>query len=152
MRSKFKVTKYVPIHMDSFFSPHVNQPHHSGIQLFKIWPWNSKAKVIIQSHNWSNTLPTQTLFISCQSTLPFPRYSFYKIWPWKSDVKVRGEAKVQSYKTAPTSSLLTSLPFHWHPAARIHFFYLTLTIHGQCHSLRSHGFNILSTNIHFVPC
>ena len=60
----------------------------------------------------SNILSIHIPFVSCQSALPFLRYSIFKIWPWKSRVKVMGEVTVQSHNVGLTSYRLTSLSIH----------------------------------------
>ena len=46
---------------------------------------------------------THILFISCQSTVPFLRYSYFRLWPWNSKVKVMGVVKRQGYTVGPVS-------------------------------------------------
>ena len=52
---------------------------------FRLWPWNSKVKVMGvvkgQCHTRS-PVSYQLLFISHQSDQQFLRYSYFKIWPW----------------------------------------------------------------------
>ena len=74
-------------------------PCQSGIPLlsydfFKIWPWNSRVKVMgevtVQSHNVGLTsyrLTSPSFYVN--RALPFLRYSIFKIWLWKSRFKVK---------------------------------------------------------------
>ena len=62
-----------------------------GYGYFKIWPWNSKAKVIARGHIVRSTFYQLTPFVPCQPALQFLRCSYLKIWPWKSKFKVMGE-------------------------------------------------------------
>ena len=82
---------------------------------------NLTLKIKGQGHGWghnsksqcgSSILSTHIPFDSCQSALPFLRYSIFKIWPWKSKVKVIGEVTVQSHNVGLASYRLTSLLFH----------------------------------------
>ena len=59
--------------------------------LFKIWPWKSRVKVMgeVTVQCGSNILSTHIPFVPCQSALQFLRYNIFKIWPWKSRVKVK---------------------------------------------------------------
>ena len=59
---------------------------------------NLTLKFKDQGHRWGhssksqcgyNILLTHIPFVSCQSALPFLRYSIFKIWPWKLRVKVK---------------------------------------------------------------
>ena len=92
-------------------------PCQSGIPLlsydfFKIWPWNSRLKVIdevtVQSQCVYNILSTHIPFVPCQLTLPFLWYSVFKIWPWKSS-QGHGWGHSLSQNEGLTS---TSLLFH----------------------------------------
>ena len=53
--------------------------------------------------------PTHILFISCQSALPFQRYSYFTIWPWCYKFIVMGEIKGQVHIVGPTTYQLTPL-------------------------------------------
>ena len=115
-------------------------PCQSGIpflsyDLFKIWPWKSRVKVIGWGHNSksqsrSNILSTHIPFVPCQSGIPFLSYDFFKVWPWKSKVKVMGEVDIEN-----------------HNVEIQHFQNLTLKIkgHGQMtlmlHNYRSRQFH-----------
>ena len=84
---------------------------------FKIWPWKSKVKVMVEVKCWKsqsrcNILSTHIPFVPCQSAIPFLRYSIFKIWPWKSKVKVMGEVDIESHNMGPKFYQLTSLSFH----------------------------------------
>ena len=50
MSSKFKVTKWVRLPIDSYLSSMSIYPPIPGICFFKIWLWKSKVKVIAQGH------------------------------------------------------------------------------------------------------
>ena len=59
-------------------------------------------------HEWM----THILFVPCQSTAPFLRYSNFRPWPWNSKVKVMGVVKGQCHTVGPVSYQLTSFSFH----------------------------------------
>ena len=95
----------------------VNRPSHSGIRLFKIWPWKSMVKVMClvkgQGHVWPSKFKGQGygegqthwshlrpgvqsicfLFVSWQSDHFWLRYRKFYIWPWKFKVKVMAKVK-----------------------------------------------------------
>ena len=54
---------------------------------------------------------THILFIPCQSTAPFLRYSNFRLWPWNSKVKVMGVVKRQGHTVGQYH--LNSLPVHF---------------------------------------
>ena len=97
---------------------HVNRPSHSWVMtFFKIWPWNSKVKVMgevtVQTHNVGLTsyrLTSLSFHVNLASH--YWVKDFFKIWPWNSRVKVMGEVTVQSHNVGLTSYRLTSLSFH----------------------------------------
>ena len=60
------------------------------------------------SHEWV----TLILFVSCQSTAPFLRYSNFRLWPWNSKVKVMGVVMGQCHTVSPVSYQLTSFSFY----------------------------------------
>ena len=93
---------------------HVNQPSHSWDKTFqnltlKIQGQGHGRGAHWKSHHGSNILSTHTLFVPCQSAIPFIRYDFLKIWPWKSKVKVMGEGNGESHNMGPTFYRLISL-------------------------------------------
>ena len=98
------------------------------------------------------TLSIHILFVPCQSSLPFLRYSIFKVWPWKSKVKVIA----QGHKEGIPPYRFISFSFHVNrpPIPEIqHFQSLTLKIPGQGHSSRSQRrYTTLSIHILFVPC
>ena len=91
----------------------VNQPSHSEINYFKIWPWKSMVKVICvvkgQGHIWPSKFKGQAhgqsqtrwshlsprvqsiclLFVSWQSDHFWLRYRKFCIWPWKFKVMAK---------------------------------------------------------------
>ena len=64
--------------------------------------------VNITSHEWV----THILFVPCESTAPFLRYSNFRLWPWNSKVKVMGMVMGQCHTVNPESYQLTSFSFH----------------------------------------
>ena len=97
-------------------------PCQSGIpflsyDIFKIWPWKSRVKVMgevtVQSHNVglaSYRLISLSFHVNQASHSRVT--TFLKIWPWKSRVKVMGGVTVQSHNVGLTSYRFTSLSFH----------------------------------------
>ena len=117
------------------------------------------------SQHYHHEMMTHIIFIPCQSTAPFLRYSNFRCWPWNSKVKVMGVVKGQRHTVSPTSYQLTSFSFHinhtinsWDRA--ISKFDLETSkvkvksvVKGQCHTLypvlnrcTSFSFHINRTN------
>ena len=95
VRWTLKATTWVQHSIDThpFDSMSIGHPIPE-IQSFQ----NLTLKIQGQGHGWGerwkslsgyDILSTHTPFVSCQSTLPFLRYSIFKIWPWKFKVKVK---------------------------------------------------------------
>ena len=107
------------------------------------------------------TYPTHIPFIPSESTLQILRYSDFKIWPWKSKVDVMGEVKICIHNVNPTIYRLTSLlflvnqPSHSWDTIFISKFDFEIQGHGhvwgECWKSQPE-FNILSTDIPFIPC
>ena len=116
--------------------------------------------IVDKSKHGSNILSTHTPFVPCQSTILSMRYDFFKIWTWKSKVKVMGEVSAESHNMGPTYYRLTYLLLHVNRPSDFWdtvFLYLTFKIQSQGHgwgqSWKSQSWcNILSTQIHSVPC
>ena len=98
----------------------------SGIPLlsddfYKIWPWNSRVKVMdevtVQSHNVGVTSYRLTSLSFHVNQPSHSSYSIFKIWPWKPRVKVMGEVKVSSHNVGLTSYRLTYFLFHVNQAS-----------------------------------
>ena len=103
VRWTLKVTTWIQHSIEShpFHSMSIGHPIPE-IRLFQ----NLPLKIQDQGHGWGehwksqsgcNILLTHIPFVSCQSALPFMRYSIFKIWPWKSKVKVMGEVDIESH-------------------------------------------------------
>ena len=56
----------------------------------------------------SNILSIHISLVTCQSALPFQRYSLFEIWPWKS----KGKVKAQCHKVGITPYWLISYSFY----------------------------------------
>ena len=96
-------------------------PCQSGIpflsyDFFKIWPWQSRVKVIgevtVQSHYVGAISYHLHPFRSTSIRHSIPELRLFKIWPWKFRVKVMGEVTLQSHNVGRTSYRLTSFLFH----------------------------------------
>ena len=118
VRSKLKVTTWVQHSVDShpFRSMWIGHPIPE-LQLFKIWPWKSRVKVMgevtVQSHNVGLTSYRLTsLSFHVKRASHSWVTTILKIWPWKSKVKVMGGVTVQSHKVGVISYRFTSLSFH----------------------------------------
>ena len=95
LRWTLKITTWVQHFIDSHpFHPMSIGHHILEIRLFQ----NFTLQIQGQGHGWGqswksqsvcNILSTHIIFVSCQSALPFLRYSIFKIWTWKSKVKVK---------------------------------------------------------------
>ena len=84
---------------------------------FKIWPWKSKVKVMVEVKVQSHKVGvTSYRLTSLLFHVNRPSHSwdtaFSKFWPWKSKVKVMSEGKVESHNMGPTFYRLTSLSSH----------------------------------------
>ena len=94
------------------FTPHhitpQHQPSHSWDSYFKIWPWKSRVKVIVQG----NIVDPSSYWLT---SLSFHVNGLSHFWDELiskfSKVSVMGE-KVKGYRVGPTSYQLTSLLFH----------------------------------------
>ena len=71
--------------------------------------------------------PPHILFISCQSALPFQRYSYFTIWPWYYKFMVMGEVKVLAHipftraniQKHGTANVQMARAFGMNPKARV---------------------------------
>ena len=74
-------------------------------------------------------------FISCQSALPFLRYSYFRIWTWNIYGQGHGSKLEVTYSVQHQIDLISFCFTSIRPS--IHeiqlFQYLTLKIHGQGH-------------------
>ena len=144
---------------------HVNRPSHFWYDLFKIWPWKSKVKVMVEvkveSHKVGVTSYRLT-FLSfnvnrlahswdtafSKFDLENPRSRSWVTWTLKVTTWVQ-----HSIDSHPFNSMSIG-----HPIPEIRLFQnLTLKIQGQGHGWGERwksqsGCNILSTHILLVPC
>ena len=121
-----------------FFSFHLNRPCPGAIpeiQLFKIWPWKSRAKVMdevkVTSHKGYKSYRLTCLrSMSIGHPIPmwFLGYGLFKIWPCISIVKVITPGPISYPLTSFSSrSIGLRIPEIWLSQN------LTLKIQGQDH-------------------
>ena len=145
---------------------HVNLASHYWVKdFFKIWPWNSRVKVMgevtVQSHNVGLTSYRLT---SLSFHVNRPSHSWHTAFS-KFDLENQGQGHGwgnNSKSQCGSNILSTHIPFvpcqSALPFLSYDFFQnLTLKFEGQGygwgHSSKSQcGSNILSTHIPFVPC
>ena len=87
---------------------------------FRLWPWNSKVKVMgvvkgQMSYSRPSIISTHFLFISHQSDQQFLSTAISKFYLETSKVKVMSEVKGQGHILYPVSNRCTSLSFHINP-------------------------------------
>ena len=84
--------------------------------VFKIWPWKSKVKVMgevdIKVTAWVQHSIDSHPFNSMSISHPIPEIWLFQNLTLKAKVKVMGEGNVESHKVGVTSYRFTSLSFH----------------------------------------
>ena len=125
-----------------------------------ILAWTADELSCGQASDWYTHTHTDRYTDRGDDNTRRPKLASGKNWPWKSKAKVMGDVKVESHNVSLTSYRLTSLLFHVNLASHCWLrFFQNLTLkfkargHRWGHSSKSQcGYNILSTNIPFVPC
>ena len=119
-----------------------------GYGYFPIWPWKSKAKIVVQCHITWVQHPINSRPFCCISIDP-PMFEKQLFQNLTLKIQCQGHGYVKIHKVGPTSHQLTSLSFHVNQPIHSRDRAFSKSDLGNPRSYN--GTNILSTHIPFIP-